>query len=68
VFTHEMNRDQKPILEVAETGLSGWANWRVRFYRDQRQVGAPLGFNECSSSIQVAFGRWRGMNHDNFGG
>jgi hypothetical protein len=46
VLVHEMNRDQKPLLETSETEHSGLANWRVQFCQDQWQSGVPLGFNE----------------------
>jgi hypothetical protein len=39
-------RSQKPLLETAETEPSGLANRRVQFCRDQRQSGAPSGFDE----------------------
>jgi hypothetical protein len=46
MFTHKMTRDRKPLLEAIETRQSDLANWRLRFCRDQRQSGAPSGFNE----------------------
>jgi hypothetical protein len=36
VLPHEINRDRKPLLETAETGWSGLANWTVRFCQDRR--------------------------------
>jgi hypothetical protein len=46
LFTHEMNIDWKPLLEIAGTGQSGFRNRMARFCCDRRQLGAPPGFNE----------------------
>jgi hypothetical protein len=46
VFTHETNRDRKPLLKAVETGLFGLTNWKVQFYQDRRQSWAPPGFDK----------------------
>jgi hypothetical protein len=46
VLPHEMNRNQKPPLKTIEIGQFGFRNQSLRFCRDRRQSGAPLGYDE----------------------
>jgi hypothetical protein len=61
VLTYETNRNRKPLFKTIEIGLSSF----VRIDDSQGRCRASV---RCSSSNQVTSIRWRGMNHDNFGG
>jgi hypothetical protein len=46
LLPHEMNKSRKLLFETVESGYSGLSNRRVRFCRDQQQLGVPPGFDE----------------------
>jgi hypothetical protein len=51
VFTHETNKSRKLPLEARQTTWSSLANRMIRFGRDRRQSGAPMGFDEEVSPL-----------------
>jgi hypothetical protein len=67
LLPHEMNSDWMPLFETVETGLSGFRNQMVQFCQDRWQSGAPPTSMRFSSFGQETSGRWRDVNHDNFG-
>jgi hypothetical protein len=61
MLPHETNRFHMPLPETVEIEWSG-------FVKTDNSQGCHQALMRCSSSGQATSGRWRGVNHDNFGG
>jgi hypothetical protein len=49
MLPHELNKNRKLLLKVAEFGLSNLVNWMTWFFQFRQHSGAPLALDKGAS-------------------